>query len=170
MACKLKQEFLRDGDKYVALTGESPTKFKGLMFGAFVGDNPGSIAETCLMHEQLEKMTRIEGADVPDDWADAFRAKGFVIDKPEPEPEPEPDEPEYDGDYEEYEPELYEPPKRRPKQRQRRRKRRNPAVEVRLDLKPDEGANILIGSYIMLTIVAYVGLTVFQLITRICNA
>ncbi len=158
-----KQEFFRDGDKYAALTGESPKKFKGLMFAAFVGDNPGSIIETCLMRDQLEKMTRIEGADVPEDWADAFRAKGFVIAKPEPDEPDEPDEPEYADAYEEYEPEEYEPPKRRPKRRQ-------PAVEVQLNFKPDKGANILIGAFIMLTITAYIGLSILQIIERIYNA
>lgn len=162
MSRKLKQEYFRDGDKYVALTGESPTQFKGLMFAAFVGNNPGSIIETCLMHNQLEKMTRIEGADVPDAWADAFRAKGFVIVKPEPEPEPElePDEPEYADDYEEYDPEEYDPPKQRTKRRNKQ------AVEVKLDFTPDKGTNALIGTFIMLTTIVYIVLSILQIVER----
>lgn len=158
----LKQEFFRNGDKYVALTGESPKQFKGLMFAAFVGDNPESIAETCLMHNQLEKMVRIEGADLPDEWADAFRANGFVIDKPESKPES--DEPEYDGDYEEYEPEEYEPPKRT---KRKRHDKKLPPVEVKLDFTPSAGAHALIGAFIMLTAAGFIGLSIIQIIARI---
>ncbi len=72
-------EFYQDGETYVALTGESPRDFKDCLFLAYTGKDSGSINETCVSRDNLDSMTRVEGADVPDDWAKAFEAKGVDV-------------------------------------------------------------------------------------------
>lgn len=94
MACKKRQlEFYRDGDRYVATTGECPQGFKDFLFLTLVGETPESVTETCYQGDQFTKLTQIEGADVPDDWAEAFEKLGVTVPRFEPEPEPEPEPP-----------------------------------------------------------------------------
>lgn len=92
-------EFFRDGDKYIALTGECPKDFPGFLFICFRGDEPGSVNEDVISKPDASNLDRIEGADVPDDWAEAFEKAGVKVPRPvatgdvtfinEPEIEPE---------------------------------------------------------------------------------
>lgn len=83
MSKQLTPEFWRDGDRYVALTGECPKSFGGGVFIAFTGADSGAMSETCVHLNQLQKMKRIEVSDVPDEWSDAFSAAGFKMPEPE---------------------------------------------------------------------------------------
>ena len=85
-----KPTFYRDDDRYITLTGESPKGFKDYLFVAFIGTDAGVVEEGVVCLDDINKMEAIEGADVPNDWADMFRQKGVVIEDRKPEPAPKP--------------------------------------------------------------------------------
>lgn len=77
-----KTEFRRDGNKYIALTGECPKGFKGILFVCYRGSTPGSVKEDVIEKTKLGQLETVEGADVPDDWAAAFEGAGVSVPRP----------------------------------------------------------------------------------------
>ena len=75
-----KQQIYQDGDRYVALTGDCPRGFKGVLFVTFTGPDPSSIAEGVMGKDQLAEMESVD--EVPEDWMDAFEAVGIRRKKP----------------------------------------------------------------------------------------
>lgn len=72
---KQTTEYFRDHDRYVAITGEAPKRFPGLVV-AWTGDTPESIAETCLSVPTVREMIQVD--EVPTEWATAFEAQGIT--------------------------------------------------------------------------------------------
>ena len=75
----------RDG-LYLALTKKSPKGFRGVAFICHKGDSPGNVREDVTDKNRLEDWTKVDAADVPDDWFDAFGLEK----RPKPKPKPKP--------------------------------------------------------------------------------
>lgn len=87
MAKKQKPKFLKRGDEYIYLTGESPKNFDGVLFVAWSG---------IPAVESVEPLDKLKGAkeitDIPDDVYNALVEAGVVAERePEPKPEPKPE-------------------------------------------------------------------------------
>jgi len=73
-----KQEFrIYPDGKILALTGECPKKFGGQIFVGYTG-SPNNLEEVVVPFGQLPP----EVSDVPDEWKDALRSKGFTFEVP----------------------------------------------------------------------------------------
>ena len=82
----MKYAYFRCENGYVGITDESPAGMKGFVF-AGRGPRPGkgieSVCEQGYARSQLDKLERVQGDDVPDDW---FTAIGYER-RPKPIPE-----------------------------------------------------------------------------------
>lgn len=73
-----KQEFRAYPDgRILALTGECPKKFVGQIFVGYTG-SPDSLEEVVVPFGQLPPKV----SDVPNEWKDALRSKGFTFEAP----------------------------------------------------------------------------------------
>jgi len=67
-----KAKYYRRGSQYLALTGESPKGFKGVLFVCRIGDSPGDIKEDVVDQNRLRDWEEVPSKEVPDDWFAAF--------------------------------------------------------------------------------------------------
>lgn len=76
--------FYRNGDEYIALTGESPKGFSNL-FVAFTGPSPSDLQETCVPFSVLGDP--VEADELPGEWSAAFKSAGINMPQPtQPKP------------------------------------------------------------------------------------
>lgn len=86
-----KPKYYRSGEEYLALTGESPKGFKGVLFVCLTGGSPGDIKEDLVDENRLKGWEHVPDKEVPDDWFAAFG-----LEKREQTPTPEQPEPRAD--------------------------------------------------------------------------
>lgn len=84
----MKITYYRYRDGYLGVTDQSPTGMKGVIFvgrGPLEGKGIESVCEQAYPRNCLERMERIGGAEVPDDW---FAAIGLERRPPKAAPPP----------------------------------------------------------------------------------
>ena len=84
---KKKSTFYRDGDNYLATEGQI-IKNLPMLRVTYTGDSPSSVKESCHNVRDLEQMTPVESADVPEEWLESFECFGIKVPKPAPKPAP----------------------------------------------------------------------------------
>jgi len=85
----MKIAYFRYKDGYLGVTHQSPAGMKGVIFvgrGPREGKGIESVCEQAYPHNCLERLKRVDAAEVPDDW---FAAIALENRSPKPTPKPE---------------------------------------------------------------------------------
>lgn len=77
-----RPKYYRRGEEFLALTGESPKGFKGVLFVCLKGDSPGDIKEDVVDKNRLREWKKVPADEVPEDWFAAFGLEKRKVVKP----------------------------------------------------------------------------------------